>query len=91
MRHLATGCTGDVRECKVWREWHRVLCAKCVRGGGRKAADEFHFEDVELKCVGEFAYLGDMLNDTGGVEQAVAARVRAAWMKFRGLGGILCT
>ena len=31
------------------------------------------------------------LNDTGGVEQAVAARVRAAWIKFRELGGILCT
>ena len=24
------------------------------------------------------------------VEQAVAARVRAAWMKFRQFGGILC-
>ena len=35
-------------------------------------------------------YLGDMLNDAGGVEQAVAARVKAAWMKFRELGGILC-
>ena len=35
------------------------------------------------------AYLGDMLTDTGGVEQAVAARVRAAWMKFRELGEIL--
>ena len=32
-----------------------------------------------------------MLNDTGGVEQAVAARVRAAWMKFRELSGILRT
>ena len=32
-----------------------------------------------------------MLNDTGGVEQAVAARVWAAWMKFRELGEILCT
>ena len=31
-----------------------------------------------------------MLNDAGGVEQAVAARVKAAWMKFRDLGGILC-
>ena len=58
--------------------------------GGRKAADEFGFEDVKLKCVCEFAYLGDMLNDTGAVEQAVAARVKAAWMKFRKLGGILC-
>ena len=37
-----------------------------------------------------FAYLDNMLNDTGGVEQAVAARVRAAWMKFRELGEILC-
>ena len=37
-----------------------------------------------------FAYLGDMLNDTGGVEQAVAARVSPAWMKFRELHGILC-
>ena len=39
----------------------------------------------------QVAYLDDMLNDTGGVKQAVAARVRAAWMKFKELGGILCT
>ena len=63
-----------------------IMC----RVGGRKAA-EFCFEDVELERVGEFAYLGDMLNDTDGVKQAVAAMVRAAWMKFRELGGILCT
>ena len=56
---------------------------KVSRAGGRKAADEFRLEDVKLECVCEFAYLGHMLNDTGGVEQAVAARVRAAWMKFR--------
>ena len=65
------------------------MCKVC-RARGRKAADEFHFQDVKLQCVCEFAYLGDMLNDAGG-EQAVAARVKAAWMKFRGLGGILCT
>ena len=63
---------------------------KVGKAEGRKADDEFHFEDVKLECVSEFAYLGDMLNDTDGVEQAVAARVRAAWMKFRELGGILC-
>ena len=56
---------------------------KVCRAGGRKAADEFHFEDGKLECVYEFTYLGDMLNDAGGVEQAVAARMRAAWMKFR--------
>ena len=31
------------------------------RAGGRKATDEFRFEDVELECIGEFAYLGDMI------------------------------
>ena len=44
------------------------VCKVC-RAGGRKAADEFRFKDVKLKCVCEFAYLGNMLNDTGGVEQ----------------------
>ena len=37
------------------------------------------------------AYLDNMLNDAGGVEQVVAARVRATWTKFRELSGILCT
>ena len=36
------------------------VCKVC-RTGGRKVADEFHFEDVKLECVYEFAYLGDML------------------------------
>ena len=63
---------------------------KVCRGGGRKTADEFCFEDIELECVGEFAYLGDRLNDTDGVEQAASAGAKAAWMTFRELGGILC-
>ena len=66
------------------------MCKVC-RARGRKAAGEFCFKDVKLECVCKFVYLGDKLNNTGGVEQAVAARVRAAWMKFRELGGILCT
>ena len=70
MQHVATGYMGDVQDCEeVWREWHKALCAVC-RAGGKKAA-EFHFEDVKLECVYEFAYLGNMLNDAGGVEQAV--------------------
>ena len=44
---------------------------KICKAGGRKAADEFRIEDVQLECVGEFAYLGYILNDTGGVEQDV--------------------
>ena len=66
------------------------MCKLC-RGRGRKAVEEFCFEDVELDCVGEFVYLGDMLNDTGGEEQAVAARVRGVRIMFRELGGMFCT
>ena len=89
-KRVGVNSMGNVWECKeVWQEWHTVLCAVC-RGGGTQAVDEFRFDDDELECVGEFPYLGDMLNDAGGVEQAVAAEVRAAWMKFRELGGILC-
>ena len=40
-------------------------CKMCT-GGGRQTTDELHFEDVKLECVGEFMYLGDMMNDTGG-------------------------
>ena len=88
---MAIGYTGDVQECEeVWQEWHRVFVCKVCRAGGRKAADEFRFEDIKLECICEFAYLGDMLNDTGGVEQVVAAKMRAAWMKCRELSGILC-
>ena len=47
----------------------RVAQGFVCRGEGRKAVEEFCFEDVELEFVGKFTYLGDMLNDTGGVEQ----------------------
>ena len=87
MQHVATGCMGDVREYRKFGESGTGFVCKMCRGRRRKAADEFCFKDVEFECVGEFVYLGNMLNNTGGAEQAVAARVRAAWMKFRELGG----
>ena len=91
MQHVATGCIGDVRECSGLVRVAQGFVCKVCRGGVRKAADRFRFEDVELECVGEFAYLGDILNNTGGDGSSLAAKVRAAWMTFRELGGILCT
>ena len=39
---MATGCTGDVQECEeVWREWHRVVCAKCVEVDGDRQLMSF--------------------------------------------------
>ena len=41
-QHVATGCTGDVQECEeVWREWHRVLCEKCVEVEGDRQLMSF--------------------------------------------------
>ena len=40
------------------------MCKVC-RSGGRQAADEFCFKDVKLECVGEFAYLGNILKGIG--------------------------
>ena len=54
------------------------VCKVC-RAGGRKAADEFHFEDVKIECVYEFAYLGNMLNDTGEVGVVQMKRAQRAW------------
>ena len=90
---MATGCTSNVQECEdVWQEGHRVLCAKCAKVEGQRQLMSFTLimsrEDV---FVGQFAYLGDMLNDTGRVKQTVVTRVREAEMKSRQLGGILCT
>ena len=63
------------------------LCAKCVELEEERQLMSFA---SKMSSLNVFAYLSDMLNDTGGMEQAVVARVRAAWMKFRELGRILC-
>jgi len=71
-------CMSNVRQCEE-------VC------GCKKPTDEVRFEDIELKCIGVFAYLGNMFNDTGRAEQAMATRVRTACMKFREQSGLLCT
>ncbi|XP_046858677.1 uncharacterized protein LOC124452133 [Xenia sp. Carnegie-2017] len=64
-------------------------CRTC-RSGGRVAIERFEPGDVSLEGVSEFKYLGDVLNDGGGCEQAVRNRVQAAWCSFRELSGMLC-
>ena len=45
---------------KFGRVAQGFVCKVC-RAGGRKAVDEFHFEDVKFGCTYKFAYLGEML------------------------------
>ena len=44
---------------------------------------------MKLECVPKFCYLGDTLGEGGGVEEAIRARRRCAWAKFKKLSPIL--
>ena len=42
VQHVAIGCMADVQECdEVWQEWHKVLCAKCVKVKGERQVMSF--------------------------------------------------
>ena len=43
-----------------------------------------------LNRVCSFKYLSSVISEDGGCVQDVKARVRAAWMKFRDMSGIVC-
>jgi len=45
----------------------------------------------QLDCVDRFCYLGDVIGDGGGAEEATRARVKCAWSKFKELAPILTT
>ena len=42
-----------------------------------------------IEVVGQFCYLGDVLNDEGGSSMVSIKRVRSGWKKFRELSGVL--
>jgi len=37
-----------------------------------------------------FPYLGDVFSSSGGVQEAVTARIRSGWKKFKEISGLLC-
>ena len=42
-----------------------------------------------IEGVGQFCYLGDVLNGEGGASMVSINRVRSGWKKFRELSGVL--
>ena len=46
-------------------------------------------DDSQIKVVSEFCYFGDMLSSGGDFTQAIIARCRVAWGKFKKLLPIL--
>src|SRR5260221_7441192 len=67
-------------------------CARCVRGDSDKTDEVKELllgEEGKLEYVDWFCYLGDMVGNGGGAEEASRTRVRCAWGKFRELSPIL--
>ena len=68
------------------------VCPRC-QGKARpidgRPATAIPVDDCLLDVESEFCYLGDMLSASGGCTQAIIARCRVAWGKFRKLLPIL--
>src|SRR5580658_1311077 len=67
-------------------------CSKCTIGDSDDTTElkELSIGNTDkVDCVDRFCYLGDMIGDGGGVEEASRARVRCSWSKFMELAPIL--
>ena len=48
-----------------------------------------HIDGDEYEIVDKLCYLGDMLSQEGGCENAILKRIQTGWLKFRELSGLL--
>ena len=64
-----------------------MLSRRCEKSKKRKTVK---LNGDNLEVVKKFCYLGDMLNSEGSVHDAVIARLRVGWGKFKNLSGVLC-
>ena len=64
-------------------------CKRCTGGGVAAIAGECCVIDG-IGRVASFVYLGDELDAGGGCLNAVTARIRVGWKKFRELSAVLC-
>ena len=66
-------------------------CRMCLTGRDNKdRIKDLALQNGEvIEGVGQFCYLGDVLNGEGGSSMASINRVRSGWKKFRELSGVL--
>jgi len=68
-------------------------CKRCVDGQLFQevvAMKEIKISSLDkLECVNKFRYLRDLIDASGGAEEASRVRVRCAWAKFRELAPVL--
>ena len=65
-----------------------VCCGKKVVETETKEKVTVDGHDIER--VKEYIYLGDAIEESGSVADAVELRIKAAWNKFKELSGMLC-
>jgi hypothetical protein len=71
---------------------YTYICNNCKGITKTGNADDRLFKltnEVSLEKVTSFAYLGDRLQANGGANQAVRARIRGAWTKWREIAPLL--
>jgi hypothetical protein len=68
------------------------VCAKCTGQIQTATANDSGFQlnnGLTLEKVVAFSYLGDTVQANGGAQQAVRARIKTAWMKWREISPLL--
>src|SRR5579864_6847988 len=91
VRNGCTRCSGVKGKLKKNQNFQCPVCTGRV--ANRTVEDKVLLLDGagQLDCVDRFCYLGDVIGDGGGAEEATRARVKCAWSKFKELAPILTT
>ena len=58
--------------------------------GEEDSGDRVRIDGTLLKKVGEYKYLGSVVQASGEIEVEVTSKIQAGWMKWRGSKGVLC-
>jgi hypothetical protein len=82
-------CGGVKGNLKTNVKYRCPICSGAVVRKAVECKEVVIGEAGKLDCVDRFCYLGDVIGDGGGVEEATRARVRCAWGKFMELAPIL--
>ena len=71
------------------KEDPNYVCPACISPTVQTPPLEFIVDGSNLELVPTFCYLGDMIGDSCGCFDAITARIKSAWKKFRELLPIL--
>ena len=88
VHHRCSGVKGKLRENIDFK------CQVCVAGRQNRMDEKRELvlgPESTLEIVDKFCYLGDMIGAGGGVVEAITARIKCAWAKFRELEPILAS